>query len=285
MATPSTYSSLLGYDPREDELARRKLWAGMYAAAQSPWERIGLGLSQLGGSLFDRATGDGTADPVAQINKLSSEALQQFAPGSSDYYRYIADNTTSSIIKQNALVESQKAMKTEQEQNRKDAEFLQKHPEQLANELAYYTQRLEAKARTLGWNPQEPLSQEVSAEIQAKLEKTPEYKKILQLSTTGQTAIVDKAQKEEKENLNIDLTKLNITKAKQDIADANKSPEAADRLLREVYTLDPEKPIPQQIAANPALSNLQYVPGFVTGLMQTQKKALEKKKTGVIVLK
>ena len=285
MATYDIYKNLLGYDPREQQLQQQKLWAGLYGQAASPYERMGLALGQLGGTLFGGDTQE--QGQLGTINKVLKEVSTQYSPNTPEYFKAIAEALPADMVnaKAFALQEAQKLEDVDTKKTRETVDYLSKHPDQLASELQYYTQRLEAKARTLGWNPQEPLSQEVSAEIQAKLEKTPEYKKIMQLSNAGQQAIVDKAQKEEKENLNIDLTKLNITKAKQDIADANKSPEAADRLLREVYKLDPEKPIPQQIAADPALSNLQYVPGFVTGLMQTQKKALEKKKTGVIVLK
>lgn len=279
----STYTSLLGYDPREEELARRKLWAGMYGAAQSPWERVGLGLSQLGGALFDKITGDETADPVAQINKVATEAGQQFTPNSSDYYRYIAENIENPSVKQNAAALYQKALKEETAQSREQNKYLKENPEQLAAELEPLTTRLENKAQLLyakeGYDPAsgEPLPEN----IMKKLEKTPEYKKILQLSNAGQVALMDRAQKEEKENLGIETGKLTVTKLRQDIANAGKTEDAAVEFMA-TYGLDPTKPIPEQIAKNPALANLQYVPGVVQNLMNVQKKALEKKKPAVI---
>jgi hypothetical protein len=286
MATNNLYTNLLGYDPYERQLQDRKLWAGLYGSASSPYEKMGLGLAQLGGTLFGQLAGDEEKDPLRQLAKISNEASQQFSPQSPEYYRYIAENSTNPMVKQNAAQEALKADEKATERTRKDIEFLSKHPDQLATELQYYQTRLERQARTLGWNPQDPLAMEVTPEIQAKLEKTPEYKKILQLSNAGQVAIVDKAQKEEKENLGIETSKLTITKLKNDINDANKTQAAAEAFMT-TYGLDPTKPIPEQIATNPALAQLQYVPGVVSSLMATQQKALQKKKqsSGVIVLK
>lgn len=283
MATPSQYSALLGYDPREDELARRKLWAGAYASASSPWEKIGLGLSQLGGSLFDKMSGDESSDPVAQINKVATDAGQQYTPGSSDYYKYIAENISNPSVRQNASMLYQKALKEETTQSREQTKYLKENPELLAAELEPLTTRLENRAKLLyskeGYDPAS--GDPIPDNIMKKLETSPEYKKILQLSTTGQTAIIDRAQKEEKEALGIETSKLTITKLKQDISNAGKTEDAAVEFMS-TYGLDPTKPIPEQIAKNPALANLQYVPGVVQNLMNVQKKALEKKKPTVI---
>ena len=217
MVSKTTYTTLLGYDPREDELARRKLWAGMYGAAQSPYEKIGLGLSQLGGALFDRAFGDETADPVAQINKVATDASQQFEVNSPEYFNYIAANVSNPTVRQNAAALAREAEVKATKQTREDIEFVGKNPDQLATELQTLTDRLERKARTLGWKPEDTLNQEVPPEIQAKLEKTAEYKKILQLSNAGQTALMDRAQKEEKEGLTIESLKTTIAKNKADL--------------------------------------------------------------------
>lgn len=217
MVTKSTYTSLLGYDPREDELARRKLWAGLYSSSQSPWEKIGIGLSQLGGALFDKVSGDDTQDPVAQINKVATEAGQQFSPNSPEYFKYISENVSNPIVKQNAAQLYRDSLKAETKQTREDIKFVSENPDQLATELETLTTRLENRARTLGWNPTDPLNQEVPPEIQAKLEKTPEYKKILQLSNAGQTAIIDREQKERKEALTIESLETTIKKNKADL--------------------------------------------------------------------
>lgn len=273
MATPSQYTALLGYDPREDELARRKLWAGMYGAAQSPWEKIGLGLSQLGGALFDKISGDDTSDPVAQINKVATEASQQFTPNSADYYKYIAENVQNPTIKTNAAQLYQAALSKETKQTREDIEFVQKNPDQLATELQTLTTRLENRAKVAGWTGEG----EVPPEIQAKLEKTPEYKKILQLSNAGQTALMERERKIEKEDLTLKSVKstINLNEAKlKEIGtnlDAgmrwNMEREAAIETFK-ANNLDYTKPLDPSVA----LTN----PSLVT----TQKMALRKPWTG-----
>ena len=218
MVSKTTYTTLLGYDPREDELTRRKLWAGMYAGASSPYEKIGIGLSQLGGALFDKAFGDETDDPVAQINKVATDASQQFQVNSPEYFNYIAANVSNPTVKQNAAALALEAESKATKKTREDIEFVSKNPDQLATELQTLTDRLERKARTLGWKPEDPLNQEVPPEIQAKLEKTPEYKKILQLSSAGQTAIMDREQKERKEVLTLENLETTIKKNKAELA-------------------------------------------------------------------
>jgi hypothetical protein len=217
MVSKTTYTTLLGYDPREDELTRRKLWAGMYAGASSPYEKIGIGLSQLGGALFDKAFGDETDDPVAQINKVATDASQQFQVNSPEYFNYIAANVSNPTVRQNAAALALEAESKATKKTREDIEFVSKNPDQLATELQTLTDRLERKAKVLGWTPEDPLNQEVPPEIQAKLEKTPEYKKILQLSSAGQTAIMDREQKERKEVLTLENLETTIKKNKAEL--------------------------------------------------------------------
>jgi hypothetical protein len=144
MATKSAYTTLLGYDPREDELARRKLWAGMYAGAQSPYEKIGIGLSQLGGALFDKVTSDETADPVAQINKLTTEASSQFTPNSPEYFSYIASNTSNPTIKANAAQLALEAEANRTKSMREDVKFTMENPSGATDRLQELAARIEA---------------------------------------------------------------------------------------------------------------------------------------------
>jgi hypothetical protein len=144
MATKSSYTALLGYDPREDELARRKLWAGMYAGAQSPYEKIGLGLSQLGGALFDKVLGDETADPVAQLSKLTTEAGQQFTPNSPEYFSYIASKVTNPTIKANATQLAAEAEANRNKIMREDVKFYNENPSVATDKLQELAARIEA---------------------------------------------------------------------------------------------------------------------------------------------
>lgn len=266
MVSKTTYTTLLGYDPREDELARQKLWAGLYGSAASPYEKMGLGLGQALTGLFG---GTDSESPVAQINKVATEAGQQFEVNSPEYFNYIAANVKDPNIKANAAALAREAETKATKQTREDVEFVVKHPDQLATELQTLTTRLEKKARTLGWNPQDPLAAEVPPEIQAKLEKTAEYKKIMQLSSAGQQAIIDKAQKEEKEILTIESLKTTISKNKAELSKIGSDFDAGTRWNYERQAaldffasngLDPNKPLDQATALmNPALVAQQKI--------------------------
>lgn len=144
MATKNLYTNLLGYDPYERELQNRKLWAGLYGSAQSPYEKMGLGLAQLGGTLFGSLTEDKEQDPVQQLSKLSAEASQQFSPQSPEYYKYIADNSSNPIIKANAAQYAAEAESTRTKTLREDVKFYRENPSVATDKLQELGARLEA---------------------------------------------------------------------------------------------------------------------------------------------
>jgi len=264
MVSKTTYTTLLGYDPREDELARQKLWAGLYGSAASPYEKMGLGLGQALTGLFG---GTDSESPVAQINKVATEAGQQFEVNSPEYFNYIAANVKDPNIKANAAALAREAENKATKQTREDIEFLTKNPDQLATELQTLTTRLENKARTLGWKPEE--GTEVPPEVQAKLEKTAEYKKIMQLSSAGQTAIMDRAQKEEREALNLTKTKQDIQLGAVKLQEAGKDKNTAMQWFTQ-EGLDPTKPLIPQIQNKP-----EYAMYGLSKILDLQQKALK----------
>lgn len=225
MATIDIYKNLLGYDPREQQLQQQKLWAGMYGAAQSPYERMGIALGQLGGTLFGGENPEQSRAGV--LNKVLQEVGSQYNPNTPEYFKAIADALPADMAnaKAYALQEAQKLETAATKQTREDVEFVSKRPEQLATELSTLTTRLENKAKLAGWTGEG----EVPADIQAKLEKTPEYKKIMQLSSAGQEALMDKAQKEKKEALTIESLETTIKKNKKELADIGDKFDAGTR--------------------------------------------------------
>lgn len=149
MATKNMYTTLLGYDPREQQLQQQKLWSGLYGAASSPYEKIGLGLGQIGGALFGQLTEDENKNPVKQLEKLTTEASAQFSPNSPEYYNYIASNTNDPTIKANA---SQLAAETEATRNktmREDVTYYTTNPQQATQELQTLAARIEANPNDL----------------------------------------------------------------------------------------------------------------------------------------
>jgi hypothetical protein len=263
MATIDIYKNLLGYDPREQQLQQQKLWAGMYGAAQSPYERMGIALGQLGGSLFGGNTTEQGRAGV--LNKVLQDVGSQYSPNTPEYFKAIADALPADMgnAKAYALQEAQKLETAATKQTREDVEFISKRPEQLATELQTLTTRLENKAKLAGWSGEG----EVSPEIQAKLEKTPEYKKIMQLSNAGQEALIDKAQKEEKEGLTLKSIKTTIAKNEAQLKQIGTDLDAGNRWNMERESaidlfiangLDYTKPLDQATALmNPSLVTAQ----------------------------
>lgn len=225
MATMDIYKNLLGYDPREQQLQQQKLWAGLYGQASSPYEKIGIGLGQIGGLLFGGENPEQSRANV--LNKVLQDVGSQYSPDTPEYFKAIADALPADMsnAKAYALQEARKLEAAATKQTREDVEFVSKRPEQLATELSTLTTRLENRAKLAGWTGEG----EVPADIQAKLEKTPEYKKIMQLSNAGQEALMDRAQKEEKEGLTIESLKTTIAKNKKELADIGDKFDAGTR--------------------------------------------------------
>jgi hypothetical protein len=117
-----------------------------------------------------------------------------------------------------------------------------------------------------------------------KLEATPEYNKIAQLSQVGQTALIEKERKVEKDAIDLELAKknlemkdldftkknLDIKKLQQDLNGASQDVLSA-RAVFTVNGLDYLKPLNEQKIPN----QLKFTPGFMSSLIQAQRKALE----------
>jgi hypothetical protein len=263
MATVDLYKNLLGYDPYERRLQEQKLWGNLYQGAQSPYERMGIALGQLGSTLFGGDTRSQTE--TSELSRVLKEVGSQYEVNSPEYFKAISAALPESMSNAKAYA-AQKALEAEtvaRKQTREDVEFVTKNPNQLATELSTLTTRLENKAKVAGWTGEG----EVPPDIQAKLEKTPEYKKIMQLSTAGQTAIIDKAQKEEKEGLTLESLKTTIAKNKAQLNQIGTDLDSGNRWNMERQAaidlfvangLDYTKPLDQATALlNPSLVNAQ----------------------------
>lgn len=282
----TTYSSLLGFDPVEEERNRQKLWAGLYGAASSPWEKVGIGISQLAGGLFG---GESVAQSQAStLQKVAGEAAQLYAPNSAEYFTYIADKLPESMtmIKSNAMALAQDAERKDKEATRADVEFVNKHPEAMASEIQPLATKLEKKAKLLysQYNYDPDSGEPIPEEIKSKLEKTPEYRKIMEISQVGQQALMDKVQTQEKKAVDLELARLgletkdldirakqlNIEKLTKEIQGI-KNDVLGSRAFFEVNGLDYTKPLDKQDIP----AKLKYAPGFMSSLIAAQKKALE----------
>jgi hypothetical protein len=144
MATKNIYTNLLGYNPYEQQLQQQKLWSGLYSGASSPYEKIGLGLAQIGGTLFGQLTNDEEKNPVKQLDQLTAEASQQFSPESPEYFSYIAANTTNPMIKANASKAAAEAEATRNKTMREDVKFYSENFSTAPDRLQELAARIEA---------------------------------------------------------------------------------------------------------------------------------------------
>lgn len=272
MATVDLYKNLLGYDPYERRIQEQKLWGNLYQGAQSPYERMGIALGQIGSTLFGGDTRSQTE--TAELSKVLQEVGSQYEVNSPEYFKAIAAALPESMSNAKAYA-SQKALEAEgvaRKQTREDIEFVTKNPDQLSTELSTLTTRLENRAKLAGWTGEG----EVPPEIQAKLEKTPEYKKIMQLSSAGQTAIMDREQKERKEALTIESLETTIKKNK---ADLNKIGNDFDSGTR--WNYERQAAIDTLAAAGyEPNAKLQGADQLNTALVSAQKVALRQPWTG-----
>ena len=88
MATVDLYKNLLGYDPYERRMQEQKLWGNLYQGAQSPYERMGIALGQIGSTLFGGDTRSQTE--TAELSKVLQEVGSQYEVNSPEYFKAIA---------------------------------------------------------------------------------------------------------------------------------------------------------------------------------------------------
>jgi hypothetical protein len=144
MATYDIYKNLLGYDPREQQLQQQKLWTGLYGAASSPYEKMGLALGQLGGSLFGGDTQE--QGQLGAINKVLKSVASQYQPNTPEYFKAIADALPADMTNAKSYA-SQMAQELETKFNeiqQKQVEYITKNPQQATQLLQGLAARIES---------------------------------------------------------------------------------------------------------------------------------------------
>ena len=276
---PSFTTGLLGYDPREQQLQQQKLWAGLYGQASSPYEKLGIGLGQLGGALIGGLTGESAAQKRERTLLTVKEAAdQQFVPGSPEYYKYVADNlpegaeySQSKDLANQEFLKARKAALSEEANERKS---VREDPESLDVFAPKYTTPLLAKAQARGFDPEKETVPQTTAEIKAfaklyDLDKDPNYNKLMGLRTLAEKEAKKEAQKAEKEALTIEQIETTIKKNKAELGKIgsdkfeagnrwNQEREAALALFK-ANNLDPSKKLPNSAFANPEIVNSQRI--------------------------
>ena len=276
---PSFTTGLLGYDPLEQQRQQQKLWAGMYGQASSPYEKIGMGVGQLGAALVGGLMGESASQKREKtLLSVKEAADQQFVPGSPEYFKFVADNlpagaeySQSRDLANQEFAKARKAALAEEANERKS---VREDPESLDVFAPKYATPLLAKAQARGFNPETEAVPQTTAEIKAfaklyDLDKDPNYNKLMGLRTLAEKEAKKEAQRAEKESLTIEQIQSTIKKNKADLGKiASDKFEAGNRWNQEreaalnLFTankLDPSKPLKGINLANTELVRAQSV--------------------------
>lgn len=294
---PSFTTGLLGYDPREQQLQQQKLWAGLYGQASSPYEKIGMGVGQLGSALIGGLMGESaTQKRERTLLSVKEAADQQFTPGTPEYYKFVADNLPAgaeySQSKDLATQEFLKARKATLAEEANERKSVREDPESLDVFAPKYATPLLAKAQARGFDPEKETVPQTTAEIKAfaklyDLDKDPNYNKLMGLRTLAEKEAAKEAQRAEKEALTIEQIQSTIAKNKREVAKLEKEDkfDAGDRWNAEIdaavalfkaNNLDPTKELRGSKQANTELVNAQKIalrPRFTGKASQTTPAA------------
>lgn len=187
MAT-TLQKGLLGFDPLEMQLQQQKMFSNLYGQAGSPYEKIGIGLGQLGGKLFGGETE--AQSQVSSLNQVLQEVGQQFTPNSPEYFKAIAERLPANMIdsKASALAMAAKAEQEAQKTQMENVKFVTDNPEQLGTAVQGSSAAAQALiARAVQANGGQPLNEQQVAQLQSSTA----YRNLLGLGA-AQTAGIEK---------------------------------------------------------------------------------------------
>lgn len=167
MAT-TLQKGLLGYDPMEMQLQQQKMWSQLYGQAGSPYEKMGIGLAQIGGTLFGGDTAGQSKE--AAMSKALQAAAQVAQPGTPEYYRAVADAIPADYAESKAYAMAE-AMKAEEAVNKSQMErvkYVTENPEQLPTAVQAPAASAQALInRAVQANGGQPLNEQQVAALQS----------------------------------------------------------------------------------------------------------------------
>jgi hypothetical protein len=188
---PSFTTGLLGYDPLEQQRQQQKLWAGMYGQASSPYEKIGMGVGQLGAALIGGLMGDSPAQKKEKaVADIKQQADAQFTPGSPEYFRFVAENLPAEYADSRAYA-AQEAMKAEtaaQKMYLDRVKTVTENPAQMGIVSAPISAQVQAQIAKMSPSGQ-PLSESQIAALQA----SPQYQQLVGLTSAQEAGVAKQA--------------------------------------------------------------------------------------------
>jgi len=188
---PSFTTGLLGYDPLEQQRQQQKMWAGMYGQASSPYEKIGIGIGQLGGALIGGLMGDSPQQKKEKaVAEIKQQADSQFTPGSPEYFRFVAENLPAEYADSRAYA-AQEAMKAEtaaQKMYLDRVKTVTENPAQMGIVSAPISAQIQSQIAKMSVGGQ-PLNEKQIAELQA----SPQYQQLVGLTSAQQAGVTKQA--------------------------------------------------------------------------------------------
>ena len=188
---PSFTTGLLGYDPLEQQRQQQKLWAGMYGQASSPYEKIGMGIGQLGGALIGGLMGDSPQQKKEKVvADIKQQADAQFTPGTPEYFRFVAENLPAeySDSKAYAAQEAAKAQAAADKMYLDRVKTVTENPAQMGIVSAPISAQVQAQIAKMSPSGQ-PLSESQIAALQA----SPQYQQLIGLTSAQEAGVVKQA--------------------------------------------------------------------------------------------
>jgi hypothetical protein len=188
---PSFTTGLLGYNPREEQLQQQKMLAGLFGQASSPYEKIGIGIGQLGGALIGGLMGDSPAMKKEKaVMDVKQQADAQFTPGSAEYFRFVAENLPAEYADSRAYAaqEAAKAQAAADKMYLDRVETVTKSPQQLGIVSAPIAAQVQSQIAKMSAGGQ-PLNEQQIAALQA----SPQYQQLVGLTAAQEAGVAKQA--------------------------------------------------------------------------------------------
>jgi hypothetical protein len=186
---PSFTTGLLGYNPREEQLQQQKLWANLYGQASSPYEKIGIGIGQLGGALIGGLMGETPAQKKEKaVIAVRQQADAQFAPGSPEYFRFVAENLPAEYADSRAFAaqEAAKAQAAADKMYLDRVKTVTENPQQLGIVSAPIATQVQSQIARMSEATGQPLNEQQIASLQA----SPQYQQLVGLTDAQRAGVV-----------------------------------------------------------------------------------------------
>lgn len=274
MAT-TLQKGLFGGDPVALQQAEQQRWASMYGQAGSPYEKIGLGLAQIGGTLFGGESAISTKTNA--VNKALENAAAMHTPGTPEYYKAVAEDPALSAYADSKEFATQKyleAKKAETAEFAAERKGVREDPGSVDVYAPKYATTLLNKAKAKGFDPTTETVPETTEEIKAfaklyALDTDPAYNKFMTLRTLSEKEAKKETMEAEKSALTMESIRSTIARNRAELGKISSDKfEAGSRWNQEreaalaLFTankLDPYKELPTRALANPEIVNAQKI--------------------------